>query len=78
MKRTVITGKVTRRPYAVGSKSEQVAVMLVSGDREFRLRRMGGDPYLDPSLDRLVGKEIKAEGVVTGPSFILEREISER
>ncbi len=69
-------GTVTRRPYAMGSKSEHEAVMLVTDDGEFRLRRKGGNPFSDPSLDRLVGKHIEAEGVVAGPAFILEREIS--
>ncbi len=50
--------------------------MLVTDDGEFRLRRKGGNPFSDPSLDRLVGKHIEAEGVVAGPAFILEREIS--
>jgi hypothetical protein len=50
--------------------------MLVTDEGEFRLRRKGGNPFGDPSLDRLVGKRIEAEGTVAGPAFILEREIS--
>lgn len=76
MKRRVVRGTVTRRPYAAGSKSEHEAVMLVTDEGEFRLRRKGGNPFSDPSLDRLVGKRIEAEGTVAGPAFILEREIS--
>lgn len=75
MKRRVVQGTVTRRPYATGSKSEHEAVMLVTDEGEFRLQRRGGNPFHDPSLDRLVGRRIKAEGVVAGPAFILEREI---
>lgn len=77
MKRRVVHGTVTRRPYAAGSKSEHEAVMLVTDEGEFRLRRKDGNPFHDPSLDRLIGKQIEAEGIVAGPAFILEREISE-
>lgn len=77
MKRQVVKGKVTRRPYAVGSKSEHEAVILVTDQGEYRLQRKGGNPFHDPSLERLVGREIKAEGIVAGPSFLLERELEE-
>lgn len=77
MKRRVVSGMVTKRPYAVGSKSEHKAVVLVTDEGEFRLARKGGDMFKDPSLDKLVGKRLEAEGVVVaGPSFIIEREIS--
>ncbi len=77
MTRRVVRGTVTRRPYAVGSKSEHEAVMLVTDEGEFRLQRKGGNPFHDASLEQLVGKRIEAEGVVAGPAFILERETVE-
>ena len=77
MKRRVVRGKVTRRPYAAGSKSEHEAVMLVTDEGEFRLQIKGGNPFHDPALERLVGRQIEAEGIVAGPAFILEREIDE-
>jgi hypothetical protein len=77
MKRATVRGTVVRRPYAAGSKSEHEAVMLVTDDGEFRLRRKGGNPFRDPALDELVGREIEAEGIIAGPSFILEREVGE-
>jgi hypothetical protein len=75
--RRVVKGTVARRPYAVGSKSEHEAVVLITDEGEFRLQRKGGNPFHDPTLEKLIGKEIEAEGLVTGPSFILEREIDE-
>lgn len=75
MKRQIVRGIVARRPYATGSKSEHEAVMLITDQGEFRLRRKGGNPFHDPSLNNLVGRRIKAEGIVAGPAFILEREI---
>lgn len=77
MSRRVVKGTVARRPYAVGSKSEHEAVVLITDEGEFRLQRKGGNPFHDPSLEKLIGKEIEAEGLVAGPSFIIEREIDE-
>jgi hypothetical protein len=75
MTRRIVKGTVAKRPYAAGSKSEHEAIVLVANDGEFRLRRKGGNPFHDPALEELVGKEIEAEGVVAGPDFILEREL---
>jgi hypothetical protein len=77
MKRRVVRGTVARRPYAVGSKSEHEAVMLITDEGEFRLQLKGGNPFRDPALDALVGKRIEAEGVVAGPTFVLERRLGE-
>jgi hypothetical protein len=77
MIRKVVRGTVTRRRYAPGSKSEHDAVMIVTDDGEYRLRRKGGNPFHDPTLDKFVGKRIEAQGVIAGPSFIVEGQISE-
>ena len=57
-------GQVVKRPFAVGSKSEREAVFLETKGRRYLLRQMGGDPYHDPELEKLVGKKIEAEGEV--------------
>jgi len=75
--RRVLRGEVTRRRYAPGSKSEHDSVMIVTDQGEYRLRRRGGNPFNDPSLDELVGKRIEAAGIVAGPSFILEGDVNE-
>lgn len=77
MTQRVVRGRVTRRPFAVGSKSEHEAVMLVTDEGEFRLQRAGGNPFQDPELDRLVGKRVELEGTVAGSAFIFERELGE-
>jgi hypothetical protein len=77
MNRQVVRGTVTRRRYAPGSKSEHDAVMIVTDDGEYRLRRKGGNPFRDPALERFIGKRIEAKGVIAGPSFIVDGEISE-
>ena len=57
-------GKVTKRPFAVGSKSERNAVRLDTDEGSFVLRREGGNPLSDPALDKLVGKTIKCTGEI--------------
>ena len=58
----VIRGQVIRRPYAVGSKSERLAVMLATPKGQYVLRRVGANSYSDPELDELIGKQIVCEG----------------
>lgn len=56
-------GLVIRRRYATGSKSEHEAICLLDGEgQSFKLRRLGGDPYADAALERLLGKRIVADG----------------
>ena len=66
-----LKGKVIRELVGKGSKSERGAVMLDTGKHKYVLRRMGGNPYSDPELDGLVGKNIEAEGNVTGYTLIM-------
>ena len=66
-----LKGKVIREVVGKGSKSERSSVMLDTGDKKYVLRRMGGNPYSDPDLDKLVGKDIEAEGNVTGYTLIM-------
>jgi hypothetical protein len=64
-------GTVTKHPFAVGSKSEHDAVFLETGDERFVLRRVGGNPFYDPELDRLVGKTIRCNGRVAGYALLV-------
>ena len=57
-------GTVVMKPFAVGSKSERDVVMLVTDSGEYVLRRKGGNPFVDPQLVQLVGKEIQCTGVL--------------
>ncbi len=68
-----ISGKVLRKEVARGSKSEHEAVVLRTKDgEELVLRRLGGNAFADPQLDKLVGASITAEGQVAGGTFILK------
>ena len=55
-------GKVLKKLYSPGSKSEREAVMVRIDGREFLLRRRDGNPFYDESLNELVGKTIRGEG----------------
>jgi hypothetical protein len=55
-------GKVTRKPFGKGSKSEHLAVVLETDGGDLVLRRPGGNPIRDPELEQLVGKTISARG----------------
>jgi hypothetical protein len=68
-----ITGRVTRGRYAVGSKSERDALWLETPTGKLLLRRKDGPSFGDRSLDRYVGKEVKADGVRVGDLFLAER-----
>jgi hypothetical protein len=64
-------GQVVKKPFGVGSKSEHAAVKLVTGEREYVLRRQGGNPFSDPVLDALVGKTIECDGIVHDYTLIM-------
>ena len=65
-----LTGKVIQKKFAVGSKSEHDAIYLETDQGDFRLRRLGGNPFSDPVLNELVGKKITATGILNEKLFI--------
>ncbi len=68
-----LSGNVVRQPVARGSKSEHAAVVLkTAAGEEFVLRRLGGNAFSDPQLDKLVGSSITGDGQVAGQTFILK------
>jgi hypothetical protein len=65
------SGQVKKEVVAKGSKSEHRAVLLDTGKVQYILRRLGGNAFSDPVLDKLVGKTISAVGNVTGNTLIM-------
>jgi hypothetical protein len=57
-------GQVVKGSFATGSKSEREAVYLETKGNRYLLRQMGGNPYHDPELEKLVGKTIAAQGEI--------------
>lgn len=68
-----IVGRVERRLYAKGSKSERQAIILVTDDGEYLLRREGGNPFHDEALSSLVNHRIQLEGKKTDVSIIMTK-----
>jgi len=73
---TALTGKVIQKIFGEKSKSEHNAVYLQTDDATYQLRRFGGNAFSDPILNKLVGKNITATGILTGMLF-LAKEINE-
>jgi hypothetical protein len=67
-----LAGHVIRKRINVGSKSDHEAVVLVCTQGEFKLRRRGGPAFVDDALDPLVGKRIRASGIVSAGQFIVD------
>jgi len=65
-----LQGKVVLKKFAEGSKSEHDAVFLETGDQSYQLRRLGGNPFDDPELRSMVGKTVKAKGLLNDQLFI--------
>ena len=71
MNRNAITGKVVKKRFAAGSKSDRGAVILqTEKGEEYVLRREGGNPFTDPTLDEMVGKRVRFKGLVHGYTLI--------
>ena len=66
-----IKGRVIKEVVAKGSKSERPAIILDTGKKQYVLRRAGENPYIDPTLDALVGKDISATGNLNGNTLFL-------
>jgi len=64
-------GRVVRKRFGRGSKSEHDAVMLVTDDGEYRLRRVGGNPFADPVLAGLVGKTVEVDGTASEHTLVV-------
>ena len=67
-----LTGRVIKKRIAIGSKSDRDAVCLVSGGNEYVLRRKDGNPFYDPRLEELVGKQIRAVGDIVDDDNTLQ------
>jgi hypothetical protein len=72
-----VSGRVVKRPVAAGSKSERHAVCLETGDTSYILRRKHGHPFSDDQLEKLVGKQICADGSIIGGGTFLMSDWSE-
>jgi hypothetical protein len=71
MNASTYSGSVVKRPFGVGTKSKHDAIFLVTNDKEYVLRRQGGNAFEDPELERLVGRRIRCTGTVAGYTLLI-------
>lgn len=71
-----LNGKVVRKKFGKGTKSEHDAIMFETDKGSYVLRRIGGNPFSDPALQKWIGKKIKASGFVDQYTF-MAKEIRE-
>ena len=65
-------GTVKRKLILRGTKSEHRALVLVTPEGEYKLRRAGGNPFHDDALDELEGRQIHCSGELEGNELFLE------
>ena len=65
-----LTGTVVEKAFGTGSKSEHKAVFLHTDECDYQLRRLGGNPFSDPELKKLIGEKVVATGRITQSLFV--------
>ena len=65
-------GMVIKRQVFVGTKSEHEGVCLRTADRDYILRRRGGNAYADTIWDSLIGVNITATGDIITHTFLVD------
>ena len=67
-----LRGVVRRKTVRRGTKSEHEALVLVTSNKEYKLRRRGGNPFRDDALAELEDRQIRVEGEADGAEFFLD------
>lgn len=57
----------------MGTKSERDAVVIVTHDAAYALRRSGANAFQDEELERLIGSTVEVSGLVTSGQLIADR-----
>ncbi len=70
---SALQGRVTKKKYGKGSKSERDAVYIQTADTQLILRRKNGPVYADAELERYIGREVKCDGFLVGTTLLAER-----
>ena len=66
-------GRVVRKRFGEGSKSEHDGVYLRTASGQYLLRRPTGNPFFDPELESLVGRTIHCIGEIEGYTLFIEK-----
>jgi len=74
MKLKSFSGVVYKDRWAKGSKSDHVAVCVNIDGQPFKLRREGGNAFVDPQLEALVGKRVTGKGrEISGTTLLMSK-----
>jgi hypothetical protein len=65
-----ICGIITRKKFGEGSKSDHNAICIETNEDSFVLKRIGGNPFNDPVLNKMIGKEVTATGFLDQYQFL--------
>lgn len=71
-------GKAVKKKFAAASKSEHLAIYLVTDDDEYVLQEIGGNPFQNKNLEALVGHEVEIEGIVDRGRLLVKKEALEK
>ena len=65
-----IQGRVVAKTALQGTGSEHTGIVIqTSSGENFRLQRVGGNPFADPETRKLVGQFVRVRGVRLGDIF---------
>jgi hypothetical protein len=67
-----LVGDVSRGPFATGSKSEQIALWLDTGEQRLVLRRRDGPAIGDATLRVYVGRRVRCDGVILSHTLLAD------
>lgn len=67
-----LEGDVRRGPFALGSKSEHVAVWIDTGERRLVLRRRDGPAMGDVALRIYVGRRVRCDGIILAHTLLAD------
>jgi len=70
---SALQGRVTRAPYARGSKSEREAIFIETMNQKYLLRRKTGPAFGDTSMMQYVGHQVKCDGFVVDTTLLAEK-----
>ncbi|HEX9045675.1 MAG TPA: hypothetical protein VF988_01500 [Verrucomicrobiae bacterium] len=64
------SGRIEKRIIGRGTKSERPAMVLVTPEAEYILRRAGEHPLADEVLESMAGRQVSCEGqLLAGSTF---------
>jgi len=67
-----LRGKVIQDTYGRGSKSEHDAIVIITTEGRYLLRRKAGHAYNDVELEKYIGLEIECNGFLVGSTLIAD------